>query len=404
MRRRLAAVTVGLLAALALAGVAHARSYELVESDVRVQVGAQGAVQVEEHITVAFSGAYTFGFRDIPLRDGEAIDGIAVLENGRTYAPGAPTELEPGGPPGTFGTERRGSDVRIVWRFQAADETRTFTVRYRLSGLAVAYDDVVDVNLKVWGDEWEQPLGRLTATTTGPGEVVRAWGHPVWVRGDVTLAGNSARLRAVAVPAGQFVELRALYPRGAFTSTAGMRVADGDGLAAIADEEQADAEAYERDHERIQDAIRHPWSTALLLLALGTLPAFAVGGLVFWLFGREVDTGYDREYEQEPPTETEPALVPVLLAQGGGAGSFEFTATLFDLIRRGVYRSAATTTERSTWGGLRKELVNDLELSKGDESAAADDVGARRRRRRRRCAGRRLRAALALPRADRGGT
>ncbi len=142
----------------------------------------------------------------------------------------------------------------------------------------------------------------------------------------------------------------------------------GDGLAAIADEEQADAEAYERDHERIQDAIRHPWSTALLLLALGTLPAFAVGGLVFWLFGREVDTGYDREYEQEPPTETEPALVPVLLAQGGGAGSFEFTATLFDLIRRGVYRSAATTTERSTWGGLRKELVNDLELSKGDES------------------------------------
>ena len=241
-------------------------------------------------------------------------------------------------------------------------------MRYVIAGLAVAYDDVVDVNLKVWGDEWEQPLGRLTATMTGPGEVVRAWGHPVWVRGDVTLAGNQARLRAVDVSAGQFVELRALYPRAAFASTGGMRVAEGDGLAAIAAEEQADADDYERDHERIQDAISHPWGTALLLLALATLPAFAVGGLVFWFFGREVNSGYDREYEQEPPTETEPALVPVLLAQGGGAGSFEFTATLFDLIRRGVYRSTATTTERSTWGGLRKEFVNDLELSKGDES------------------------------------
>ena len=40
------------------------------------------------------------------------------------------------------------------------DQTRTFTIRYRFSGLAVGYDDVVDVNLKVWGDEWEQSLGR----------------------------------------------------------------------------------------------------------------------------------------------------------------------------------------------------------------------------------------------------
>ena len=109
--------------------------------------------------------------------------------------------------------------MRVVWRFQASDETRKFIVRYRFSGLAVAYDDVVDVNLKVWGDEWQQRLGRLTAAISGPGDVVRAWGHPVWVRGDVTLAGTQALLRAVDIPAEQFVELRTLYPREAFSST-----------------------------------------------------------------------------------------------------------------------------------------------------------------------------------------
>ena len=83
------------------------------------------------------------------------------------------------------------------------------------------------------------------------------------------------------------------------------------------------------------------------------MPAFLVVGAVFWFYGRELKTGYDREYEQEPPTETEPALVPTLLRQGGEAGSFEFTATLFDLIRRGVFTSKPVTTERSTWGGLR---------------------------------------------------
>jgi hypothetical protein len=65
-------------------------------------------------------------------------------------------------------------------------------------------------------------------------------GHPVWVRGDVTLADERSLLRARAVPARQFVELRTLYPRDAFPSTAGMRVSEGEGLAKIVAEEQAD--------------------------------------------------------------------------------------------------------------------------------------------------------------------
>src|SRR3712207_7914469 len=43
------------------------------------------------------------------------------------------------------------------------------TVRYRMRGLAVAYDDVVDVNLRVWGDEWTVPLIRLEASLAPPG-------------------------------------------------------------------------------------------------------------------------------------------------------------------------------------------------------------------------------------------
>ena len=366
MLRPLAGVVSGLVAALVLAGTAQARSYELVASDVGVEVGTSGALTVRENITVAFDGPYTFGFRDIPLRKGETIDEIGVVEDGRAYAPGAPTPLQPGGPAGTYGIEQSDDLVRIVWRFSTLGETRTFTLRYRISGLAVAYDDVVDVNLKVWGDEWEQRLGRLTATMTGPGTVLRAWGHPVYVRGDVRLAGNHALLRALDIPAKQFVELRTLYPRNAFTSTGGMRVEGGNGLARIAAAEQADADAFERDQERIESAIAHPWLTGPVLVVLGALPAFLLAGFVFWRFGREVRTGYDREYEQEPPSETEPALVPTLIGQGGTAGSFEFTATLFDLIRRGVYRSAPTTTERSVWGGLRSEQVNDLELSAGE--------------------------------------
>ena len=48
--------------------------------------------------------------------------------------------------------------ARIVWHYSALSESRTYTIRYRLRRVAVAYDDVVDVNLKVWGDEWKVPL------------------------------------------------------------------------------------------------------------------------------------------------------------------------------------------------------------------------------------------------------
>src|SRR6185436_4458728 len=139
---------------------------------------------------------------------------------------------------------------------------------------------------------------------------------------------------------------------------------------------------FARDHAKIENAKKHPWRYALLLLLLGAAPAFAVVGLVFWFFGRELRTGYDREYEQEPPTDTQPALVPTLLRQGGEPGSFEFTATLFDLIRRGVFTSKPVTTERPVWGGLRHKTISDLEIGAGKddgkltpwESSVADVV------------------------------
>ena len=105
--------------------------------------------------------------------------------------------------PGTFGVARLDGRDRIVWHYQALDEPRTFEIRYTLSGVAVAYDDVVDVNLNVWGDEWKVGLPRLTATLDAPGKVLRAWGNPVYVRGDVAIAGNGrapARARRPGAP------------------------------------------------------------------------------------------------------------------------------------------------------------------------------------------------------------
>ena len=285
-RSRLGLAAAGAVALLSLlvASPAGAQSFSLPDADATVVVQPDGSLLVDEAITVYFSGRFTYGFRDIPLRAGETIDRVSVSEPGNAYAPGGPAEKKPDLTPGTFGVAHTSGEVSIVWHFRALDETRLFHVRYRLSGVVVAYDDVVDVHLQVWGKQWQVGLSRLTATLAAPGKILRAWGHPVYVRGDVGLVGRTASLRALNVPAHQFVELRTVIQRNAFTSTAGMRVEPGNGLDKIVAEETADAAAYQRDHDRIEDAKRHVLRTLLELLALGFVPAGLVLLGVWWFY------------------------------------------------------------------------------------------------------------------------
>jgi hypothetical protein len=193
-----AALALSLLTALVLPGVARADSFSLLQADVAVDVQQDGSLGVSERLEVAFSGDYFFGYRDIPLRAGESLVNPTVVERGVAFRRGTQTSLEPG-QPGTYGVERRGDTVRIVWYFNARDQTRAFTISYTLRGVAVAYDDVVDVNVKVWGDQWAQPLYRLVGIESAPGAILKAWAS-LWVRGDVDLTGRRATIRA-GVPA-----------------------------------------------------------------------------------------------------------------------------------------------------------------------------------------------------------
>ena len=295
------------------------------------------------------------------------------------YAPGASAELGSSGAPGTYGETPIDGGHRIVWHLQAFSEPRTFTVGYRLSNLAIAFDDVVDVDLNVWGDQWDQTLQQLTAEINLPGPASgpswRVWGHPVSVRGDVIRESDHAVLRAVDVPPKQFVELRAVFPRSLLSSTGGTRVRTGNTLPRILEEEAADARAFEEDQEKIRSAADHLPRTILILLAAALLPAVAVLGATYWFYGRERKTGYDREYEQEPPSDLEPALVPPLLRQSSTVGSLEFTATLFDLIRKGRYKAEPVTTQKSTWGGLRQEDIADLKISAASDMPVSEVEG-----------------------------
>ena len=69
---------------------------------------------------------------------------------------------------GRSASRRAASESAIVWHYSALDERRVFTITYRFRGLAVAYDDVVDVNMKVWGAHWPVGVSELKAAMALP--------------------------------------------------------------------------------------------------------------------------------------------------------------------------------------------------------------------------------------------
>ena len=348
---------------LALAAApATAKSFSIPEADVTIALQPDGSLLVTERLDFAFSGTFQGAYRDVPLRRGETITDVVVSENAIDYRPGAPTALGSTGDPSSYGVEDRGNAVRVVWHYRASDEVRTFVIRYRVTGVTVAYDDVVDVNWKVWGDHWDLSAGRVDARLEYSGTVesseVYVFGHPGTVDGSTTRGDDGAApaLTAFNVPDRTFVELRIVLPRSVLTSTSGAQVVAGSGLEAILAEEAAEAARTERESSLIRLAI----IGFLVLLAL-ILVALLAGYLIY---GREHRPDYDREYEQEPPSELEPAIVNALINQGR-VDEQAFTAVLFDLIRRDLLTARPVSVEKKTWLGLRSETITDLEIGLG---------------------------------------
>jgi len=274
---------------------AAAKSYSLPSADIAYEVVQDGSAIVTESLTYKFDGSFRGGFRLIPISAsrGESISDISVSENGRPYEPGGSSTVGIDSAPGTFGVAQDGDWTRVVWHFAASDEERTFTIRYRVSGFVTAYDDVGDLYVQVWGNQWRVPLSSLKATVQLPGflpsgaKSVRVWGHPGSVAGQVSVRDRTASLTATDVPAGQFVELRVVFPRSLLNSSGGAVVRSGSGLPQIlAEEEQAFSSSRfgNAPEQGSQASGGKGWGILKFLLLLLLAPFLLVGRLLG--FGR----------------------------------------------------------------------------------------------------------------------
>jgi uncharacterized membrane protein len=361
--RRVLIVAVIVVAVLGASPNALAKSYSLPSADVEVRIQPDGTVEVTEHLTYSFSGFFSGGYRDIPLRRGEFISDITVREGPITYSPGAATELGSEGAAHTFGWTFIPEGVRIVWHYAALDTSRTFTISYKLRRFVAVYNDVADFNMKVWGDEWTVPVDRLTAEVELPGAAgrqVRVWGHvkvpPLEGAVAPHPAGAGASLSASDVAPGNWVEVRVVFPRRLLFEATSVRTINRDGLKDILVEERAFSEQYNdqlalqrRDRRRLDWVRGHAIPLSFSFVAPLVLPGGLVARLIWSRYGREPDVASAGRYVMEPPGSDPPALVAALLKLSGSRVTGDaYASTLFDLIRRGYIDAIPTVTQRKT--------------------------------------------------------
>jgi hypothetical protein len=103
----------------------------------------------------------------------------------------------------------------------------------------------------------------------------------------------------------------------------------------------------------------------LLLVALSV----GILAFVYLRYGREPKVDYSERYEREPPTNDPPAVIGAIISQKPSVGSREFTATLFDLIRRGFLKAQPVSVEKGgLWGD---KTMTDLRVDLGSGDSAS---------------------------------
>ncbi len=368
LRRRIPAVV---LTALAVStggpGSARAASKDFYFPQVRIEiaVAADGSFVVDEYRTFEFRGEFrwaTYGLSTRTDRGGYrqdvSIDDFSVADGNEARLPAVVTRT----------TDR----VEARWDFQARNERKTFHIRYRVSGGVLRHADACELYWQAIGDGWDKPTEAAVATVRLPAPAAEI--KDLLVFGHGPLSGvariedaRTASFRATHLAARQILEIRFLWPLGLTDGG----TSDGRTLASIrAEEARFVQDTIERNRRRLETEARKTdrehfwirlWLLGLLVLPLLWLPFFL---RVWRRAGRDYRFDDIPPYVHEPPSDLSPALVETLLREGEAPTARAYTATIFDLARRGFIEIEDVRVEKHGLFGPKTSVDTNLTLRK----------------------------------------
>ena len=299
------------------------RDYNIIDAIVNLTIDANGLLHVNESYTYSFEGKFNGVYRDIPLKEGESIDNLKV------YIDGAYGEYE---------IIEQSGQTRIkvyLWADEAHtkkihDQDVTVSYSYDMENVVTLFNDVGSLQYKLWGENWECEVLKLTSNIELPGNNGNEYYlNPEYYNLSDSIDGNTIHIETKEIPSGEFYELQVLMPLDDFSNATYAKHVNADGKDQIM-QQQAN---YKGEVSL--------WGNVFSALsALCFIPPLSLV-YIYFKYGKEPKIDYEGIYERELPTDDSPAVVNAMIANRDNIGKPDmkgFEATIMDLIDRKVFK------------------------------------------------------------------
>ena len=326
--------------------VSFAANYRIEKLDIEANLQKDGSMVVSEAVTYdidEINGVYF----DIDAKGFGELEDLQVFEDDPNTS--SFKEVD------TSNYEVSVSDelYRIKLYSKNQNNIRTFKFVYKLPEAIKVYDDVVQFNRKMVGQEWQQGIKYITAKVIVPvptdydNSNILVFGHGP-LTGEVDREENTVVYKLDDYYPGDFLEAHILMEPEIFSEYNKSKIVHKDMKQELLDMEAklADEANAERDKARRQpNKFRKLFENqGLMLGVLGSI----WGVLMFYIYGiyrrRNRVKNSVGKYLRELPDDSSPALVGSFMTDSISGN--EILATIVDLIRRKILR-LETSEEKS---------------------------------------------------------
>lgn len=354
---RIAALALTVLFFSPLILSSETKNYYFPEVRIEIQVQKDGSFTVDEFRTYEFEGSFSWASLWIPLqveRQGYKYD-VRISDFQVLDEREKPLLADVSTSDGKF---------QAKWSYQARNERRTFHIHYAVQGGIISYPDVTELYWQAIGSGWDKPTAKATVVVKLPEplsrkEDIRIFGHGPLSGWSQIVDKRTARFTAENIRSRQFLEIRMIWPSGLVTGVSSSRHS----WESIREEEARfvretiakvkEAQEAEEYRHRIFIALFHVWCALFIITPLLWLAIF----LSSWKkVGKDYRFSDIPRYFRDLPSNLQPALVEVLLREGGSVTPRSFTATLFDLARRGYMEIDDRIEEKRGLFGKKEEV------------------------------------------------
>lgn len=209
------ALIVTVLMWLNLSTTANARSYQITNYRINVQIKKNGDASVTQRVRYHFKGAFNGVYLNQDYAGTGGIKGtptVAITTVQRT----SQARMSQSGRMNTYQVSDNGSRYRMKVFYPVQDETVTYTYHYQLRQVIKSYQDTAELNWKIIGAGWDVPLQNVKITVQLPDQNIRklqAWAHgPLSGSTKVDRKDGRVTMTVSHVDAKQFVESHMVFP------------------------------------------------------------------------------------------------------------------------------------------------------------------------------------------------